>query len=416
MTEPHSPGAPILAWVDARNGVAGDMLLGALVDAGASLHAIQQAVDAVLPATVQLSATEVRRHGMRACKVDVATLVDDLPHRDWAVIRQLLETAPLNTGVRKNALAVFSALARAESRAHGVPEEKVHFHEVGAWDSIADVVGVCAGLDLLGVTQVLAGPVAVGHGTIGSAHGQIPVPVPAVLELSRGWSVVTGGEGELATPTGMALVATLAQHADGLPDCTVRAVGVGAGTRDDPDRPNVVRVVVAERAPRSDAGARDDAAAASVVLEANVDDLDPRVWPTVLADLIERGADDAWLTPILMKKGRPAHTLSVLVAGERSDALRDAVFALVPTLGIREHRVVKHVLARTWRTVSVDSTQVRVKLGHRDGRIVTATPEFADVVATAAATGRPVREVLTAATAAASAAGLVVGQSVPSDS
>ncbi|MFZ1411081.1 MAG: nickel insertion protein, partial [Micropruina sp.] len=154
--------APRLAWIDARNGVAGDMLLGALVDAGASLEAIQQAVDAVMPATVKLTRTDVRRGGLRACKVDVSVLVDDLPHRDWTTIRAMLEAATLQPAVKQRALAVFEALAHAEARAHGIDVERVHFHEVGAWDSIADVVGVCAGLDELGAAQLWAGPVGVG--------------------------------------------------------------------------------------------------------------------------------------------------------------------------------------------------------------------------------------------------------------
>ncbi|MGB7961785.1 MAG: nickel pincer cofactor biosynthesis protein LarC [Propionicimonas sp.] len=402
---------PLFAWIDARNGVAGDMLLGALVDAGAPLERIRDAVEAVMPATVELHATEVLRAGMRACKVDVTVLADDLPHRNWTTIRAMLESAPLEPLVRTKAQAVFESLAAAEARAHGIDIERVHFHEVGAWDSIADIVGVCAGLAALGVERLLAGTVAVGSGTIATAHGQIPVPVPAVLELSRGWDVVSGGEGELATPTGMALLAALAAPAPGLPRCTIRSIGIGAGTRDDAGRPNVVRVVVGEAGPADSGQER-----AAVVLEANVDDLDPRVWPEVLDALLVAGADDAWLAPILMKKGRPAHTLQVLVGVERASAVRRVIFDQVPTLGVREHPVTKHTLDRLWYPVTVGGTQVRIKVGHTDGRLVTATPEFVDVAAAAEASGRPVRGVLAEAITAAGIAGLVVGEPLPEGS
>lgn len=408
--EPVSLPRASLAWVDARNGVAGDMLLGALVDAGVPLERIRDAVEAVLPATVAFRVADVRRAGMRATKVDVDVVADDLPHRDFTTIRAMLADAPLDERVRADAQAVFRALAEAEARAHGIDVEQVHFHEVGAWDSIADIVGVCAGLAALGVDRILAGTVALGSGSVRTAHGQIPVPVPAVLELARGRDVTAGGAGELATPTGMAILAALAEPAPTLPACTVLAVGVGAGTRDDPERPNVVRVVLGATAAGASAGA---APRASIQLEANVDDLDPRVWPGVLDALLAAGAADAWLTPILMKKGRPAHTLGVLVAPDRVDAVRAAVFAHVPTLGVREHPVTKHELARRWRPVAVGAAEVRIKLGHADGRIVTATPEFADVLAAAEASGRPVRAVLADAVAAAGTAGLAVGAPLP---
>jgi len=409
MSNPQiRPDAPLLGWIDPGNGVAGDMLLGALVDAGAPLTAIRDAVEAVIPATVELSVAEVRRAGMRASKVSVDVIAEDLPHRDWTTIRAMLEAAPLDARVRADALAVFGALADAEARAHGIDVERVHFHEVGSWDSIADIVGVCAGLAALGIGRLTCGPVALGSGSITSAHGLIPVPVPAVVELSRGWEVLSGGSGELATPTGMALLKALATPASGLPACTLRGVGVGAGTRDTPGRPNVVRLLLGEPS-----ASGPDAARAATVLEANVDDLDPRVWPVVLEALLASGASDAWLTPILMKKGRPAHTLSVLAAADRVDALREVIFAQVPTLGVREYAVTKHEQERAWYPVRVGDAEIRVKVGHAGGVITTATPEFVDAVAAAEASGRALRAVLTDAVAAALAAGLAPGQPLP---
>lgn len=382
------------------------MLLGALVDAGAPLAAVQRAVDAVIPDTVRLTEGTVQRAGMRATKVDVERIAEDLPHRLWTDIRDMLERADVADAVRARSLAVFARLAGAEGRVHGTPAEDVHFHEVGAWDSIADVVGVAAALHELGVATISAGRVALGSGSVRTAHGEIPVPVPAALELSTSWRVVGGGDGELATPTGMAMVVALAAACEELPELEVVAVGVGAGTRDTAGRPNVVRVVLGTVQGRPDVS---DA----VVLEANVDDLDPRVWPGVLAALLEAGAADAWLTPILMKKGRPAHVLTVLAATDRITELRARVFTLVPTLGVRETAVRKTALQRTWRTVDVDGAAIRIKVAHTRGVIATATPEFEDVALAAAGSGTPVRHLLDRAVAAAVLARLAPGQRVP---
>ena len=386
------------------------MLLAALLDAGAALDAIVDAIEAVLPDTVRLDLHEVRRAGMRAAKLDVVKLAADEHHRHWTTIRGLLQRADLPEPVRDAALRVFAVLADAEGRAHGIDPEEVHFHEVGAWDSIADVVGVCAAIHDLGLSDLGCGVVGLGSGTVRAAHDQVPVPVPAVVELAKGWPVVAGGTGELATPTGMALVAALTRPQPQLPDGVIEAVGIGAGTRDDPERPNVVRVLLGHFELGSAGSGRTQDA---VVIAANVDDLDPRLWPGVLDRLLEAGADDAWLVPILMKKGRPAHTLNVLCAADLAPPLRALVFDLVPTLGLRQTPTTKHVLDRTWVEVAIDDRPVRIKLGLLDGRIASATPEFADVAAVAAASGRPQRAVLAEAYAAAAAAGLVVGASGP---
>jgi len=391
-------------WVDASAGIAGDMLLGALLDAGASLDAVRSAVAAVVPGEVVVRTSAVTRAGLRALKVDVESTGDGHPHRSWARIRALLGSADLPTAIRDPALAVFARLAEAEGRVHGIPADDVHFHEVGSWDAIADIVGVCAALADLGVDRVTASPVAVGSGRTRAAHGDLPVPVPAVLELARGWQVLAGGEGELATPTGMALLRTLADTCGPIPPMEIAAVGIGAGGRDTGGRANVVRAVVG-------AAAVADAPTASDmwVLETNVDDLDPRLWPTVLAALLAAGAPDAWLVPILMKKGRPAHTLCVLAHYGDREALRDRVFALTSTLGVRETPVSRTALQRDWRAVTVPGGEVRIKVGLRAGRIATTTAEFEDAAALARTRGVPVRRVLDEAAAAADAAGLGPG-------
>jgi pyridinium-3,5-bisthiocarboxylic acid mononucleotide nickel chelatase len=390
-------------WIDATAGIAGDMLLGALIDAGAPLEGVQSAVSALVPGEVALRTSTVHRAGLRALKLDVESRAEDHPHRSWARIRAMLEAAELCTAVRANALAAFARLAAAEARVHGVSPEDVHFHEVGSWDSIADIVGVCAALAELGVTRVTASPVAVGSGRIGSAHGDVPVPPPAVLELARGWRVVAGGEGELATPTGMALIRSLADECGPIGAMEITSVGVGAGGRDIPGRANVVRVAVGipiAGVPPTDS---------MWVLETNIDDMDPRVWPTVLAALLEAGAADAWLVPIVMKKGRPAHTLCVLARDGEREALRDIVFTLTSTIGVRETQVSRAALHRDWQAVTLPGGEVRIKVALRAGRIVHATPEFDDAAALALARNVPVRQVLDEAIAAAEAAMLRPG-------
>jgi hypothetical protein len=386
-----------LAWFDCAAGASGDMFLGALVDAGADLAVLQAAVDAIGVEHVRLSAREVTRAGLAATQVEVRTPRSDVV-RTWGNIRGLLEQADLAEPVRARALDVFSRLAHAEATAHRVRPEQVHFHEVGALDAIADVVGSCAGLHALGVSDATASQVAVGSGMVRSEHGLLPVPAPAVLALlAEADAPVLAGPvaGEMCTPTGAALLAATVQSWGGLPPMRVRATGAGAGGRDHDEMPNVLRIVLGEAVPDS---AR---AAEAWVLEANVDDLDPRLWPGVLAALLEAGASDAWLTPILMKKGRPAHTLSVLTPPEHRDAVRRIVFTESTSIGLREHGVGKHALERETRTLSVDGVDIRVKVALLDGEVVNVVPEYDDVAAAAARLGRPVKSVLAAATAAA---------------
>jgi uncharacterized protein (TIGR00299 family) protein len=377
------------------------MLLGALLDAGADLGAVRTAVAAVVPGEVTVATRPVLRAGLRALRVEVGSAVDH-PHRTWPRIRALLEVADVAAATRDLALAAFGLLAAAEARVHGVAPDDVTFHEVGAWDSIADVVGVAAALADLRVTRVSASPVAVGSGRVATAHGELPVPAPAVLDLARGWEVLPGGDGELATPTGLALLRAAGAECGPLPAMTVAAIGVGAGGRDTPGRANVTRVVLGT-------AVGGEAVSTMWLLETNVDDLDPRVWPTVLAALLDAGAADAWLVPIVMKKGRPAHTLCVLAHEAEREALRDAVFALTGTLGVREAAVQRVALDRGSRPVPVAGGVVRVKAGLRAGRIVHVTPEFDDAARLAAERGLPVRQVLEEAAAAADAAGLRPG-------
>jgi uncharacterized protein (TIGR00299 family) protein len=399
------------AWIDASAGVAGDMLLGALVDAGADLDAVQQAVDAVIAGSVRIVARPVTRAGQQATKVDVEVLTTDLPHRPWSTIRDLLAVAALAEPVRRRAVAAFTALAEAEASVHGVGIDAVHFHEVGALDSIADIVGVCAALHGLGIDSLSASAVSVGSGRVRTAHGELAVPVPAVVKLSAGWRIQSGGAGELTTPTGMALLNALGQRCEDLPDLTLLGSGAGAGTRDTPGRPNVTRVLIGRRP----AATGNDHGESAVIIEANVDDLDPRLWPGVLSALLAAGAADAWLTPMIMKKGRPGYTLGVLGRPEQSGELREVIFSQTSSIGVRVRSAVKFPLPRGWVEVSVPGGQVAIKIALRHGLISQLEVEFDDVAQVAARAGVAERVVLRQAQSAADRAGLVVGAPAPAD-
>jgi uncharacterized protein (TIGR00299 family) protein len=390
------------AWFQCESGASGDMLLGALIDAGAPLAAVQEAIDAVGTEPVTLHPEPVERGGLAATHVRVRTAETGVV-RTWANIRGLLESAELADPVRALALDVFARLARAEAQAHRTSPDQVHFHEVGALDAVADVVGTAAALHALGVTDATASPVAVGQGMVRSSHGLLPVPTPAVVALlgEAGAPVFSGDEPyELCTPTGAALLAATVTSWGGLPAGRILGSGTGAGTRDLESRPNVLRVVLVARDGRA---AQDAPPEVAVVLETNVDDLDPRLWPVVLSRLLEAGAVDAWLTPILMKKGRPAHTLSALVPPDAVEAVRRVVFVETSAIGVREHRVGKHALARDWVVVTVDGADVRVKVARLDGMVVNVQPEYDDVAAVATASGRAAKSVLAEAAATARA-------------
>jgi uncharacterized protein (TIGR00299 family) protein len=374
------------------------MLLAALVDAGVPLAVMQEAIDAVTPEPVRLRVDEVRRAGVRAARVHVDA-ADSATRRTWRQISQLLGSGELPANISGQAHAVFQRLAEAEAQVHGIEAEDVHFHEVGALDAIADVVGVTAGFDALGLTELQVSPVALGSGTVTTEHGPLPVPPPAVVALLTG-APTYGGDAdvELTTPTGAALLASFATSWGTQPPMAVHRQGLGAGGRDLSGRANIVRLLIGEPLATD---------SATLLLEANVDDMDPRLWPPVLSRLLEAGASDAWLVPIVMKKGRLAHILSVLVDRPALAAVRHAVFTETTTIGLRESTVRKHALARTERSIDVNGHRIRVKIATLDGVPVNAQPEYDDIVAVATTSGRPVKVVLAEATAAARAAGLV---------
>lgn len=396
--------------VQCPSGASGDMLLAALLDAGASLQVVRSAVDAVAPEPVTIDVERVRRAGFAALKAHVRA-DESHHHRGWQQVRDLILAAgpALTEGARQRALAAFRALADAEATAHGVGIDDVHFHEVGALDAIADIVGVCAALDDLRVAEVHADTVAVGSGSVQTSHGLLTVPVPAVVSLfaDTGAVLVPGPVArELCTPTGAALLVSEVRAWGPPPPGRVVRGGSGAGTADHPQAPNVVRVVLLEAV--EDSLTVPVALSTAVVVSANVDDLDPRIWPGVLQALLASGADDAWLTPILMKKGRPANQVSALCAPEALPAVRNTLLRETTTIGVRVASVEKHALPRTELRVSVEGHDVRVKEARVGDEVVTRQPEFDDAVEVARVTGRPVADILDEARRAAVAASRAV--------
>ena len=309
-------------------------------------------------------------------------------HRHLPDILRIIEAAGLDPDVAATAGAVFNRLAQAEAEAHGIAVQKVHFHEVGAADAIVDIVCSCAGLAALGIERITCSPIPTGSGTVTCAHGIIPVPAPATANLLRGFPIAASDEvGELATPTGAAILTTLADEFGPLPDMTLSAVGVGAGTREGETRPNVLRLFVGELA---GVDAEQDSV---TILEANLDDATGQSLGYAGERLMDAGALDVYIVPIIMKKGRPGQLLTVLCRPMDVAALEAMIFAETSTLGIRRHTARRSKLAREHVTVETRFGPIRVKLGCRDGATVQAWPEYDDCVAAARGAGTPLRDV-----------------------
>jgi len=385
-----APGTTV-AWFHCFSGIAGDMALGALIDAGADVDEVRTLLARLPVSGWELETETVLRAGIGGTKVHVHTEADP-PHRAAAEVAAIVAAADLPDRVARRALATFRALAEAEGHLHRRPPETVHFHEVGALDAIVDVVGTCAALEVLGVDSVASSAVADGTGTVRAAHGELPVPVPAVINLLAG--APTYGlpiARELTTPTGAALLAANVVEWGPMPAMTITASGFGAGTADLGDRPNLTQVVLGTRSASVAGGAGQPV----VLLETNVDDVTGEVLAHTLGALLDAGAHDAWLTPIVMKKGRPAHTVHVLADPAAADALRAVLVAETGTLGVRGLTMQRWPQAREFGEVEVDGHVVRVKVSA--GR---AKAEHDDAAAAARALGLPLREVVRRAEAA----------------
>ena len=391
-----------LAYFDCFSGISGDMILGALVDAGCPPDHLRQELLGLNVPGWEIAAEKVWKNGMAATYARVTTQ-DEQKHRSLAAILEILGQSKLVPSVRERAAAIFRRLGEAEAKVHDVPLEKIHFHEVGAVDAIVDIVGACVGFEALGIEKFACSPLNVGGGTIQTAHGMLPVPAPATAELLRGKPTYSSAVlRELATPTGAAIVATVCSEFGPQPKMSVSAIGYGAGTADLPGQPNVLRILVGEAAEAEKGlGASEDV----VVIEANLDDMNPQIYGYFLEKALASGALDVYTTPVQMKKNRPGMLLTVLCRPESVDALMKLIFAETTTFGVRTYRAERRVLPREFVEVTTGFGPVRVKVSRVNGRILHVAPEYEDCKKLAAERDVPLQQVIAEALRAYAAGG-----------
>jgi hypothetical protein len=389
-----------IAYFDAFSGIAGDMTVGALIDAGAGPQALIAGLDS-LATGARFSVEKTRRQGIAATKFDIA-FEDQKKHRHLPHIVRMIQEASLPDRVKQNAIRVFETLGAAEAQVHGTSIEKVHFHEVGAIDSICDIVGACLGLHLLGVEAVYASPVNTGSGTITADHGLMPVPAPATALLLKGIpAYARGPETELTTPTGAALLAALARGFGPLPAMTIESSGFGAGAKDFPMMANVVRVLIGHTTSAPEA-------TLISVLETNIDDSTPEILGYAVERLLAAGALDVTLEPVFMKKQRPATRLSVLAHPQDQERLADLIFAETSTAGLRIYHAERRVQPRRHETVQTPYGPLRIKVTPTG-----ASPEYEDAKALAQSSGQPLKVIYAAALAAGTACSVPAAPDAP---
>ena len=431
-----------IAYLECFSGISGDMFLGALVDAGVSPQLLEKTV-AALNVGAKLEISRVVRSGISAAKVDVwvdgekdlpreeywakqaadhhahehghsshehkhqasSHHHDDTPghahshsHRGLSEIRKIISAAGISQSAKEKAIRTFEALGAAEAKIHNVPIEEIHFHEVGAVDAIVDIVCAAVGAEALGVDEIICSPLNVGGGTVKCAHGTFPVPAPATLEILKDAPVYSSGvQAELVTPTGAAIVKTLARRFAVFPEMRIEKSVYGAGSRDFPGHPNVLRLVIGEAAPVLAAKTQSETI---TVLEANLDDLNPQVFGYVMDRLLEEGALDAFGMPVQMKKNRPGMLLTVLCKPEDAGKLTQLLFAETTTLGVRRREEMRQALARRWENVRTPWGEVRIKIASMNGAVTNYAPEYEDCRRIAAERHVPLKTVLQEATRA----------------
>lgn len=376
-----------IAYLDTIGGISGDMTLGAFVGAGMPFDELVKRLGGLRLKDFELSARHIERNGIVATKIDVIVSRDQHHHRHLKDVRAIIQESELPESVRARALAIFEVLATAEAHVHRSTPEKVHFHEVGAVDSIVDIVGAAACLDFFGIQEVYSSPVKLGGaGFIDSQHGRMPIPTPATVEILKDYpTVLTDIQAELTTPTGAAIVKTLSRGTLSMERLRIASVGYGAGTREIPEVPNLLRVMIGQL---ETAYGTDEL----VTVETNIDDMNPEVYPYVIERLLESGAHDAYVIPVLMKKGRPGALLSVLTERGKLDRVLPILFSETTTLGVRIQPVERRKVQRSSRTVQTSFGMVRVKVIQRDSG-ETLVPEFEECKRIARERGLPLIEV-----------------------
>jgi len=375
-----------VAYLDCFAGISGDMTLGALLDAGVDKDRFQAEIKKLSEVNFDLKIGKVTKNGIEATNVEVVT-PHEHHHRHLKDIVQIIESSDLPDSTKAKAVRTFQVLAEAEGAVHGTSADHVHFHEVGAVDAIVDIVGSCILFEMLGVDRIIASPLPVGHGFVEAAHGRIPLPAPATVEILKGVPVYDAKvEGELVTPTGAAIVRALADGFGAMPTMSVESVGYGAGKTDFPF-PNVLRVMIGESAEEHPANEKVS------IVETNIDDMNPEFYDSVFDRLFKAGALDVYTTPILMKKNRPAVLLSAVCPVEKVEHISEVILTETSTFGVRITSAHRRCLDRKWHTVSTKYGDIRIKVGLLGGREIVASPEYEDCRKAADAHGVSVQTV-----------------------
>jgi uncharacterized protein (TIGR00299 family) protein len=388
-----------LGYLDCSSGISGDMFLGACLDSGLDAEVLLGELTKLKLGSYEFKPERVLRSGLAGIHVEVI-VSGEQAHRHLSSIEGMIESSALSATIKERSRKIFRRLGEVEARLHQQPIERVHFHEVGAVDAIVDIVGACVAVALLGIEELVASPVNLGSGRVTAAHGSLPVPAPATAELLRGVPVYSSGvESELTTPTGAAIVSTLACSFGPLPAMTVDKIGHGAGSRDLPGHPNLLRLFIGNR--DSKPGAKSTSSDEVVILETSIDDMSPELYGYLVERALDAGALDITCAPVQMKKNRPGLDIRVLAKPDRAETLADLIFAETTTLGLRVSTAQRRVLERESVTVDTEYGPVRVKVARRRGKIVNAAPEYEDCRRVALERGVPLKAVMDAARAAA---------------
>ncbi len=386
-----------LAYLDCSSGISGDMFLATLLDAGLEPKRLFEELKKISLGFYEFKRTRAMRGGLVGTRVEIRD-PGGHPARHMADIEKLVSGSTLADSVKANALKVFGRLAEAEGKLHNMPPGEVHFHEVGALDAIVDVVSACVGLELMEISELVSSPLNVGGGRIDAAHGTLPVPAPATAELLKDIPIYSSGvEGELVTPTGAAIVSTLARSFGPIPSMKVERIGYGAGEKNFPNHPNLARIFVGQRVEdlKAEPGAPGDELVS--IIQANLDDMSPQLYGYFVDQALAAGALDVTCSAVQMKKNRPGVEVSIMCETSKSDALAQLLFEQTTTIGLRIYEARRKVLDREIVSVETQFGTVRVKVAKQNGKVVNVAPEYEDCQRKATEKGIPLKQVLTAA-------------------
>lgn len=384
-----------IAYFDCFAGAAGDMIVAAMLDAGLDAEFLKAQLATLRIENLDINIRQTKRAGIRAVSFEPATPKQD-HHRNLAQIKKIISQSKISEQAKKTAIAIFERIAQAEAAVHNKDTNDIHFHEVGALDSILDIVSASIGILALGAEKIYCSALSVGGGTVKCAHGLMPVPAPATAELLKGVPITGGPEqAELLTPTGAAILTTIVDEFRPLPSMKIETLGYGAGSSQFDDFPNVLRLILGQTTPEKSANAD-----TVCLLETNIDDISGELLGFVTENLLEHGALDVFTTPIYMKQNRPAVQMSVICKIEDAPSLEQLLFEQGLTFGVRRQILQRSKLARDFVAVQTEFGQIRIKTGSLNGRIVNAKPEFSDCLSSAKKHNVPVKAVLEAAIAA----------------